>query len=753
MSMEREPIDPLDQNLERLLRVAPERERMSSAAKDRLAARLRDRGAVTPQQSPEQTPQQRPLPDPARRSWGWRIAVAAAAAVLLFLGGQAIKNSMTSPTSEDPERVAESTPATGDQRTPDGTRNRGDVDRGEQLAEGPRRAPVGPTQDSPEGPLVAAPADAAQGPLTVAGKLRLDDSLAAAPGTVTVWVRPMVPLPRVADAERYVLPWTGTRSLPFQLTEALGPARRMDAGRVLIHVEAPGAGSTSAIHTLTDDGLAGVALTLSAQESATGFVVDEETKVGIAGAIVIAVDQIPFDALDVHPEKQGELPATHAVTDATGRFTLRGLRRAKSVRLRASAPGFGPGWQTILASPGAEDTDAPRFDGTLELGPGGRVFGVVEREDGTRWPAAAIIVSRQDFDPATITRPVLTYGSALTDADGRFEVVDLPSGMYVTLLMGEIRGGSNVVPKAFELTRVKAGEDTEINFMSVQASAGGALRGILRSAEGTPLAGRSLTLSVTSASSQEDSGWRATTTLSDGTFTFADLDPGHHTLLHTLGGFAEMAAIWAGPIDGPTEVDVSLPGGAVLLERAPTSTDVGPGDGGAGEQGAWAMVERLDQASGQWNFAGSGFQARGMSVLIRHLLPGRYRATYLCDEPGDAFALAGPFDVLETQLVVPITVPPGDALTVKAAGRNGVPIEGLEVEVRPLAPSPWAGRRLPQQATPITGSDGLAQLRGVPFGELEIRVRLDGKTVGSRRLSYRKGGPGSEKEPAELVLE
>lgn len=740
MTLEHEPMDPLDQNLERLLKVAPTRERMTGPAKERLAARLRER-----------RPEPESAAPPSKGPWKWRIAVAAAAAVLLFFGLEAAWNAASTEESVDPERVAgKDEHPLKDDALPQGPD--GETLAPGTLALGPGRAPVGVAPEGTTSPGVAVPDRSAPGPLVVAGLVRLDDSIKTPPAAVTVWVRPMVPLPRVADAVRHDLPWglpgEGGRSLPFALEGALASARKMGASRVLVHVAASTAGSASSIHTLTDGPLEGVALTLFAQETAIGYVVDSESQAGVAGAVVIAVDQIPFDALDVHPEKQGQLPSVHAVTDASGKFTLTGLRRTPTVRLRASAPGYGPGWETLLATGNAVETGAPRFEGAIELSPGGRVFGVVERKDGTRWAQAVVIVSRQDFDPATITRPVLTYGSAVTDADGRFEVLDLPGGLYVTLLMGDMQSGSNVSPQAFELTRVKVGRDTEINFMSVQASAGGALRGVLRNAEGDPLSGRSLTISLVNTGSQEDGGWRATTTAEDGSFSFADLEPGDYSMLHTLGGFREKAGIWSGTIDGPTQVDLRLPTGAVNLKGAPPSGTWPPG---STETGAWAMVERFDGATGAWNFAGSGFQAPGTTVAIRHLLPGRYRATFLCDAPGLGFAEAGPFDVLDSPVEVSVRVPAGDTLFVRAVGPAGEPVSGVSVAVWPSANSPWAGRQLPQQAVPITGPDGLVQLRGVPFGEVEIRLRRKGQPAGSRLLEYRQGGSGDEQNPATVT--
>lgn len=752
MTMEREPTDPLDENLGRLLKVAPERETMSGTAKERIAGRLRERSSAMSAPSAEGQNQDVATAT-GREPWKWRLAVAAAAAVLLFFGIEAVRNSAPSKDPGEPDHVVGNGAAPAS-RSPKPVDPGGNGGPPRPVPVDPGRAPVMVAPGETGTTEVAAPNPLPNDPLAVAGTLQLDESIENPPAAVTVWVRPMVPLPRVADAVRHDLSWGAAeepkRAFPFTLNGALASARGMGAVRVLVHVDAKGAGSASAIHALGEGPLDGVTLVLSAPETATGFVIDKESQTAVAGAVVIAVDQIPFDALDVHPEKQGQLPSAHAVTDANGRFTLTGLRRTPTVRLRASAPGYGPGWETLLATGGAPGIGAPRYEGTIELGPGGRVFGLVEREDGTRWERAVVIVSRQDFDPAMVTRPVLTYGSALTDAEGRFEVPDLPGGLYVTLLLGDADGGSNVSPKAFELTRVKVGKDTEINFMSVQASARGVLRGVLRSADGSPLGGRSLTISLASAGSQQDSGWRATTTADDGSFTFADLDPGDYSLLHTLGGFREMASIWSGPISGPAEVDLQLPTAAVDLQGTPQSGTWPPDAHGAG---AWAMVERLNEATGAWNFAGSGFQAPGTEVVIHHLRPGRYRATLLCDIPGLGFAQAGPFDVLDSAVSVPVLVPRGDSLSVRAVGPTGEPLPGVAVEVWPRGKSPWSGRPLPQQADPITGPEGRATLRGVPFGELEIRLLDEGQPVGSRVIEFRQGEVGTVESPVTVTAE
>lgn len=709
--------DPLDKNLERLLRVAPARERLDRTASVRIADALRD--AAAPQE-PVDAPVHPSRPTRAR------FALLAAAAAFLAIVAGALLQRTAPETPEDPApsgRVADARPV--DATAPTGASDTTLPDPGDRVAVTPT-AP-GTTEI---GPGTAGAGSAAA--LTLRGTITLGDSMAAAPAEVDIWVRPLVDLPRVADAVLHRVPWPGgTDALDFELEEALGTVPAFGTDRFLVHVAAAGAGSSITTSSLRSDGPAEVGLTLRAQWFASGFVTDVETGAPIEGALVVAVDQVPVDALGVHPEDEGDPPTPSAVTDAAGRYRLAGLRRDSEARLRASAPGYAPSWVTARASEPASETD---LSADLSLGLGGRVEGLVERQDGTRWAGALLIASRQDFHPTGPFRPLLTYGVGRADEEGAFVIDDLPAGTYVVLHFGDVEVPTPE-PVSLQMTGVEVGKATRVDFRGEGSPVGGVLRGRVKGIDGELLVGRTLTLSKADARSEAESEWQSVQTGGDGSFSFAGVSPGAYTLLLADEGFARFAVLWSGEVEGLQEIDVTLPAGSATF-KASLEEGSAPGD----VAGAWALLERFDEGRGSWEFAGFGRALGGLDLPVRHLLDGRYRGTMAPFSDSLAVASVPEFEIVDgghVDVVVPVK--PGSSLEVEVVdAATGEPRPGLTFTVLDAS-----GEEVPQQTTPVTDDAGHAVSRGVPLGAVTLRLEDPGGMRTERRLALERGGPGA----------
>lgn len=723
--------DPLDENLAALLNVAPPRARLDQGASQRIADALREAAsgdgapvheASTPRTARVAEPRG---PRPIGRPLRWTAIAAAAAAVILVLGALLRDPGTPSPGEEQGGRVADVA------KPEDGAPGAGEegptAGNGERMAAG---GADGPTEE----PI------ASTDPRRVRGLVRLGEGMAAAPEAIDVWVRPLVDLPRVADARLHRVDWTAdSDETSFALADALGGADAMGTDRVVVYVTAPGAGSVVAVAEVGPEGTEPVELELTAEWSSAGYVTDARTGAPIEGAMVIAVDQVPLDAIAVHPEDGPEVPTPSTTTDAAGRYVLGGLRRGTEARLRASAPGYAPAWVTARAAVPGQSTE---LEADLALDVGGGVSGVVERPDGTRWQGAMLIASRQDFHPIGPKRPPLTFGAGWSDAEGNYRIEDLPAGTYVVLLFdGEGENGQE--PLAIRMTGVRGQDFTQVDFLGAGSPVGDLLSGKLLDEEGRPMPGRSVTLSRSEARSEDETGWTSVTTEDDGSFSFAGVLPGAYTLLMADDGFARFTALWSGEVDGSTTIEVSLArGSAVLRCRSADGSTLPP------VPGAWALLERYSEDRERWEFSGFGRSMGGPDVTLSNVMDGRYRGILAPFSESLALASVPEFVVSQGGRVsVDVDLSPGTPIEVLVTdGGSNEPLEGVLLQV--FGPD---GREIAQQDPRRTDVSGRAKAQGIPLGTVTLRLSRKGKKLLETQVEVTRGGPGTL-EPLPLSV-
>ncbi|MEL6716722.1 MAG: hypothetical protein AAFP86_23295, partial [Planctomycetota bacterium] len=257
--------DPFDANLEELIRRAPERARLDGAARERLGAALAAAADARPIAGPRALPEASspsidgaptgrdsalgPRPSSPR---SLRPVLLAAAAVLLVALGGLLARSLSADGPDDRVENAVSGP---DVARSDGSLDAGEPSDGDAIAAPGERRPEGGAVDESDSPRALDPRG---GDPLAAGTLfgAVRHGVNATPGAeVVVWARPLVQLPRVANAERYVVGTVGENpaDLGFALEGMRTQAAAMRARGILVQAEIEGYGAVRAIVGLEDN--------------------------------------------------------------------------------------------------------------------------------------------------------------------------------------------------------------------------------------------------------------------------------------------------------------------------------------------------------------------------------------------------------------------------------------------------------------------------------------------------------------------
>ncbi|QDV07426.1 hypothetical protein Poly30_29500 [Planctomycetes bacterium Poly30] len=729
--------DVLDRNLERLMAVAPRRERLSDVARARIRRALHEQVAAPRAEPPRHRLRRLPL-------------VAAAAALLLVsLGawrwlspsGDAENTGALDPrsglASAGPEEPAEpgagtSTASPGTERSPDPV----GLDRTDRVLEGSGREPLLAAEDpeepsrepepargepeaanarpEPDGTSVLAAVTfardsaGAHSPGGMAGPLTVKDRLMA-----TLWVKPIVQLPRVAGPVAFEirLVFTSSEEDPgpvawLRAEDALGVAEQMGAEQVLLQLEAPGLAPARARVSRAAAASGDLRFELETGVSVSGVVIDAVDRNPVPGALVVALDQLPLDALDVAVDPgETRLPRPHTVADSLGRFTLEHVATGSRVRIRASAPGLAP----TLVSTSANATSPGPLQ--IELTQGSTVVGLVERPDGSSWSGAYVIVSKQEVDPASMDRPVMTFGADTCDRDGEFRIEGLPEGQYVALLFDPAQTRS---PLEFRQLRLDGKSETRTDFRAPVAALGLTLKGTLTDVAGKAVARASLTLATLDGGLEQDGDWRVTETSPTGAFQFVGIKPSDYLIYLASDGFGQMNVIWEGRISDSQDVSLVLPATEVMIDAR----------GGTGEGPSWVVLDRWRPESSEWIYGGRSAtvdEDGHRMARLEHLLPGRHRAVVVGPDHGATWTEAFELEVGRPKSL-PVALLPGGPITLRAVDQEtGEALPGLVV-----AALDADGTAVPQQETILTGPDGRARILSVPHGTVTLRLREKG---------------------------
>jgi protocatechuate 3,4-dioxygenase beta subunit len=469
-------------------------------------------------------------------------------------------------------------------------------------------------------------------------------------------------------------------------------------------------------------------LDLERGASVRGVVRDAATGAPLAGARVLSETDAPSKVLPVSPEQLPGQVRRFAVTGEDGAFELAHLSPGPQM-LRALHAERAPAWSGPF-----EVRDGEAREGIeLRLGAGGGVRGRVRGEGGEPLPRQLVLASQADFDP----RRRLSYGLAVTDETGRYEIGNLPPGFHVVLWIGAVErayGGSarGTLPV---VVRREAFETVEFG---ARASEGAVLAGRVLDARGSPVPG--LAISIQRVGDPSPTGWRSTPSGADGSYRFAGLAPGRYGLCAGKEASPNISVV--------AELEVAATGETVrdlFLEDGSISGAVADaGDGGA-VAGALLLLERIEAPGAEGEFTGKVLADLDGRYRFPFLRVGSYRLTVFDPARARAFERREPLALRAGEALegVDLRLGRGAAVRVLVQDEKGEPVAGARV----LIAEP-TGREAAVSLDPSTDASGLYVARGLPPGRWEFRGEKDGRRSDVRIVEL---APGAVAE-ATLIL-
>ncbi len=433
-----------------------------------------------------------------------------------------------------------------------------------------------------------------------------------------------------------------------------------------------------------------------------GRVVDERGD-GVAGALVLSERDTPQHVLLFNDADRIQWLPASTRTRADGSFELAALS-AGTHSLRATAIGYAPAWASGLQVPDGGFADAVE----LRLSRGGGVEGRAERPDGSPWSEAPIIVTPIDES----RHPQMNTAETETDAEGRYLIEDLPLGHVLVILVDRSQDRPIVKP-----AEIRVGETATIDFLS--ESTGTRLSGRLLDEEGQPIARENLALYSKPTALDGDYGdFNATSSASDGTFVFDDLQPGSY-LLYQVGQMGRSLR-FIGEIDVPSVPSLEH---EFRMRNGALSGTVGDARNGAPVSDALLILEVVDPATGESFFGGISQTDASGGFSIDRLNPGRYRIVVhalngeLGHERSDEVVLTE----LEPRTTVDFMLAEGGSIEIRA-----VDPEGRAIEKASVLFVDEAGVGFTFSQFPLTDEDGVYVAYGVRPGRYRVILRAPG---------------------------
>lgn len=340
----------------------------------------------------------------------------------------------------------------------------------------------------------------------------------------------------------------------------------------------------------------------------------------------------------------------------------------------------------------------------------GRVHGIVREADGT--PSAGLelwLLPASEVGLSFLKRYAAPTRKAVTGADGRFELADVPAGAWVIGPQPTAQEDEDVPPRAPAplATPIEVPSGGDAPFVELVVHRGLDIRGRVLGPDGEGAANALLTAICYEADVRLFGGTRP-----DGTFALGPLVPGHYRIdaRPMKGLYAAAPPTWA--YDGDRDVELHLTRGGQLAGKVI--------DGQSGvETTAQVSVQSSERSGLRTQFDRSDF-------TFSALLPGRYHVVASTDD--------GRIGVLRDQVV-----------------SAGSALEGLEVrvarggwvEVHYRGPKEYARMLLEQDG--VTYADdsvrsGASARHPSPTGTVVARLSL-------------RGSPGAPDREAERTIE
>jgi hypothetical protein len=316
-------------------------------------------------------------------------------------------------------------------------------------------------------------------------------------------------------------------------------------------------------------------------------------------------------------------------------------------------------------------------------------------------------------------------GLGTTDATGRYRIPDLPEGLYVLVMIGDVEDDDAANMSLVKSARVTPDAWTEVDFLGKEE--GTLVTGRLLDDAGEPVPNAMLTLMRSDVSDEEQrENWQAATTSADGTFEFQNIEPGPY--LAVLTQSAGMNVTLLGEIqvaDIPVvRQDVRMPARSIegRLVAAATGAPLGY---------SFVILFAVDETGAMTFVSKQPTDADGR-FRFDHLQQGVYRVFGYAAEEG--FGIGRADGIQAPALDVTVQVPPGGTIVARVVDPSGAPVADAQLVLVP------AGQAFQRDWDPPTGADGQAHLTGVDVGAWTVRATKKGFAAGTADVTVVAGG-------------
>lgn len=423
----------------------------------------------------------------------------------------------------------------------------------------------------------------------------------------------------------------------------------------------------------------------------------------IENALVIVEDEVPAQVIAFDGDDARW--SARARTDPDGAFRLEHVSPGAHV-LRATAAGHAAAWHALPAERSAREAGQ---EIVLRLDTPGRIAGTVARDDGTPWRGAIVIASHM---PSAAGTTRFSYGAAVADELGRYEIVDLPEGDYVLLNALDANPGRETMTS--RQVHVAPGATTSANLPEM--ARGTRFEGRLVDETGAVVGALDVTLQP--AAVRDGSQWKAQRADADGRFVFQGLAAGDYSVYvgpALAEGFVAIETLDVPP-DGSLRHDVVLPAGLVH------GTAVGPEGPLAG---AFVLLERAERDT--FVFAGRGLVDDAGAFTFAHVPPGTYRVIAYPRQAHLAFVASLELWVTRASPVVTcgLRAERGAVLALSVLGADDRPVADVALTFHDEG-----ARAVSFSARDVTGPDGRFVAAHLPAGRWTVRARAsDGRAT------------------------
>lgn len=447
-----------------------------------------------------------------------------------------------------------------------------------------------------------------------------------------------------------------------------------------------------------------------------------------------------------------------AEVDASGDFTMTGLFSGQYV-LQAAASGFisefyDDAASFELATPVTVSEPGTTSGVVFSLSPGATITGRVVDGDGSPIAGASVDAMPPTRFDGDSSKPMPSFGYAITDENGDYAISGLQSGEYVVSatvwgmwsgvqeFYDDVQTYEEATPVSAVVNQTTSGIDFELEIPSYD----GEVTGFVRDADGQPIEGAFVTLMT----GTDDMPVRAgASTAADGSYLIEGLPDGRYQVVAMAQSGWDMVMRWWRNAETPEQADlVTIANGtsdvasvdfSLPLERgtASISGTVRVSDNRP-VGGAMVGILVTDPRDSTILFGASAVTDSNGAYTLPYLPDGAY-LVYASYWEGELMGTEWYLDAQDPSEATPVVLIDGEARTgvdfsldmVSYQGtisgrvtdeRTGAPIERAYVEIAPAGDMTIGGDMSFVPTYAVTDADGRYEIVGARAGEYYVAV-------------------------------